>query len=395
MSFADLISPVPTDRFMSEFYGKRPLHIRAAAGSSRERLLTWGRMNGLLGILPHWTQAHLKLIMNSRPIDTAFYMDEVETLAGRVLRADPAKVDVFLAMGASLVADSVEEISPEIRAVTAALADQFYGRAGANAYCSFRAVQAFPSHCDLHEVFALHCEGEKVWNIYENRAAVPTAPLEGEDAQQIIDSVKGPIMMQVRMLPGDVLYIPRGYYHDALASSEASLHLTLSVAPLSGRAVFTMLEEHAIEDPLFREYLPDPRLDDGAALSQQLQLIGAQLAKIVGSSAFRKAVSERQRRLANPIHLLQLPQRQKLEFYARSNGSARIEHRDDGAVVATAGGAIELGALDEAAEWLLSRPAFSLQELFARYPHHDQAQLRALVQTLERSRVLFPYTPRL
>ena len=28
--------------------------------------------------------------------------------------------------------------------------------------------QAFAPHYDTHDVFALHCEGEKVWNIYEN-----------------------------------------------------------------------------------------------------------------------------------------------------------------------------------------------------------------------------------
>ena len=27
--------------------------------------------------------------------------------------------------------------------------------------------QAFGPHCDTHDVFAIHFEGEKVWNIYE------------------------------------------------------------------------------------------------------------------------------------------------------------------------------------------------------------------------------------
>ena len=28
--------------------------------------------------------------------------------------------------------------------------------------------QAFAPHFDTHDVFALHCQGEKMWNIYEN-----------------------------------------------------------------------------------------------------------------------------------------------------------------------------------------------------------------------------------
>ncbi len=393
MSFADLVRPLDVDRFMAEFYGKRPLHIQAPPGASRGRLMDWGRLNELLGILPHWTGANLKLIMNSRPVDTHFYMDEVDTLEGRVRRANPAKVDVFLAMGASLVANAVEEISPQVREVTSALSDHFSGLAGANAYCSFRAVQAFQSHCDLHEVFALHCEGEKLWNIYESRAAAPVEALLSDDAQAIIDGAKGKVMMQVRMRPGDVLYIPRGYYHDALASSEASLHLTLSVAPLTGRAIFRLLEELAVQDVDFREYLPDARLESGKPLRQHLEMMAGKLADMMCSGEFVSELSERQRRLWEPNHVFRLPQRQKLEFYARTNKPAAIRDTQAGPVLAMGGGSIQLGRLGVPTEWLLSRPAFSVQELFARYRHLGQPELRGLVQTLERSGILFPYTP--
>ncbi|WP_204265387.1 JmjC domain-containing protein, partial [Enterobacter hormaechei] len=83
----------------------------------------------------------------------------------------------------------------------------------------------------LHEVFAIHCVGEKRWRIYANRAENPLAPLEGDDAQARIDAAKGPVLMDVTLRPGDVLYIPRGYFHDALASSAESLHLTIGIAP--------------------------------------------------------------------------------------------------------------------------------------------------------------------
>lgn len=394
MRFADLTAPVPPERFMAEFYGRQPLHVSAPPGSDRASLLSWARMSDLLGILPHWTEANLKLIMNSRAVDPGFFMGEAKE-AGAPRRAEPAKVDVFLAMGASLVANSVEEISPEIRQVTDALGDQFSGRAGANAYCSFKAIQAFQSHCDLHEVFALHCEGEKVWNIYENRAEAPVAPLEGPDAQALIDRAKGKVMMQVRMRPGDLLYIPRGFYHDALASSEASLHLTFSVIPLTGRAIFGLLEEHGVADPLFREYLPDGRADGGAALRERLRQMADAIARIMDGPEFVSELADRQRSLWEPNHSFRLPQRQKLEFFARSNKPATIRDGPAGPVLAAGGGAIALGHLSGPAEWLLSRPAFSLQELFARYRHLDRQELRALVEKLQRSGIVFPYTPEL
>jgi lysine-specific demethylase/histidyl-hydroxylase NO66 len=395
MGFAELIGPLSVDRFMAEFYGKQPLHIPATPGHLRSTLLNWARFNHLLGIRPHWTEPNLKLIMNGRPVDARFYMDEVDTLGGRVQRANPAKVDVFLAMGASLVANSVEEISTEIREVTSALSDRFSGVAGANAYCSFHAVQAFQSHCDLHEVFALHCEGEKVWKIYENRAAAPVEQLLTEDAQEIIDAAKGKVIMQVRMRPGDLLYIPRGYYHDALASSQASLHLTFSVAPLTGKAIFRLLEEFAIQDPAFREYLPDAREAGGQPLRLRVEELSTKLAEIMSGNGLLSELGERQRRLWEPNHIFGLPERQRLEFYARTDKPAAIRDTQTGPILAFGGGRIDLGQLSEPVGWILGRPAFSLQELFARYRHLDQKELRAVVQKLERSALLFPYTPEL
>jgi len=36
------------------------------------------------------------------------------------------------------------------------------------------------------------------------------------------------------MKPGDILYLPRGQYHDALTGDRASLHVTFGVAPATG-----------------------------------------------------------------------------------------------------------------------------------------------------------------
>jgi hypothetical protein len=36
--------------------------------------------------------------------------------------------------------------------------------------CSFGGVRALATHFDLHDVFAVQIEGEKVWRLYENRA---------------------------------------------------------------------------------------------------------------------------------------------------------------------------------------------------------------------------------
>jgi ribosomal protein L16 Arg81 hydroxylase len=395
MRFDELIAPVTAERFTSEFYGRKPLHVPDAPESKRAKLIDWPRLNALLAIRSHWTEANIKLLMNSRAVAPDFYMREAETIGGRSRRADLAKVDLFLAMGASLVANSVEDISPEIRSVTSDLGDRFSARTGANIYCSFQDVQAFASHCDLHEVFAVQCEGEKTWNIYENRAVAPVEMLNSPDAQAMIDAAKGRLRHQVRMRPGDLLYIPRGFYHDALASNGASLHVTFSVTPLTGRILFQLLEEAAVQDSDFRQYLPDAREQGSGALNAHLAGLAEKIARLITSGAFMAAVATRQRQLWEPDHPSQLPTRQRLDFYARTDRHVELQPHPEGPRLVLGGESTALGFSGAPAEWLLGRPAFSLQELFANFPYIEQERLVELVRTMERIQAIYPYTPEL
>jgi ribosomal protein L16 Arg81 hydroxylase len=391
VDFADLIAPLAPERFLADYWGRKPVHIPAPPGSNRQSVIGWERLNQLLGVRGHWTPEHIKLVLNSAPVSTEFYMDEVPGRGGVRQLADPAKVETFLAMGASLVADAVQEVAPEIRALTDALGQRLGGLAEANLYCSFQGVQAFASHCDLHEVFAIHCAGEKRWRIYANRAENPLEPLEGEGAQAQIDAAKGPVVMDVTLRPGDLLYIPRGYFHDALASSAESLHLTISVAPHSGRLLFGLLEQMALREPAFRAYLADAR--DGQALTEQLAALGDRLAELMRSRAMLEAVTVRQRQLAAPARRLALPARPALEFHARTGRPAAVAWLETGAVLRAGGGEHPLGPLADAAEYVLQRPAVSVQEIRARFAHHDAAEIEGLIALLTRLGLLQPYRP--
>lgn len=395
MELAELIAPLAPEHFLADYWGRKPVHIPAPAGSNRAAVIGWERLNQLLGVRTHWGPEHIKLLLNSAPVAPDFYMDAVPGRGGTRRFADPAKVEMFLAMGASLVADAVEQVAPEIRALTDALARQFSARVEANLYCSFQGIQAFASHCDLHEVFAIHCVGEKRWRIYANRAENPLEPLTGDDAQARIDAAKGPVLMDVTLRPGDVLYIPRGYFHDALASSTESLHLTLGITPHSGKLLFELLQDMALREPAFRAYLADARVEGGQALAGQLAALGARLSELARSRALLEEVTLRQRQLAASGHDLALPERPMLDFYARTDRAASVAWLETGATLRTGAGDQPLGPIADAADYALSRPAVSVQELRARFAHHPEAEIGALLAQLVRLGLLQPYRPEL
>ncbi|MFZ4690220.1 MAG: JmjC domain-containing protein [Polymorphobacter sp.] len=383
MDLAALLAPLGVDHFRQDYAGRQPLHIPASPGAYKH-LLDWPRLSELLAVASHWTPGNLALVLDRRAIRPDLYMDSVETLAGPQHRADPAKVEVYLGMGASLVANYVDEIAPELRDVTDRLGEAFAALTNANVYASFTGVQGFATHYDLHDVFAVQCEGVKTWRIYANRAENPVAPLAtGDDAQAQIDANRGALAMTVPMRPGDVLYLPRGVYHDALAEQGASLHVSFSVAPHTGSVILKLLEGTAPLDADFRAFLADGRSDPDA-LGTQLQAIGARLQAIIASPGFRDEVIDAQRRRFGRGHRVRLPVPPAPVMWERTAAPAALHLTDEGAMLVTAQRRLPLGLVFAAADFALNTLAFSQGELAARFGHVPAVELDALLTLLAR-----------
>lgn len=382
-SFARLLAPITPDQFLSEVYGKAPLHIPASEGA-RQDILTWARWNAMLSVSSSWTEPRLKLYIEGRRIAAEHYCDSINTLDGQVLRVNPRKVRVFLSMGASLVANAVETMAPELRAVARTLETALLGLTSANVYCSFGGRRAFNSHYDSHEVFAFHTEGEKVWRIYEGRAENPVVgPPDHPDVQAQMDRQKGRLLREVTMRPGDLLYIPRGQFHDALASSEASLHVTFSVEPRTARILFRVLEQEAMKDSAFRAWLPDPREDGGAALKARLGELADRLKAIATSDAAVGEVADLQGSIFGELSEYALPAVGALEAYETAPRPAEVVRTADGWMLRTQhAGLAPLEGLHKPMTWILGRPAFTLQELAAWHPQAEEAALRRLLERL-------------
>jgi lysine-specific demethylase/histidyl-hydroxylase NO66 len=347
----ELLHPITRDQFDADYNDRKPLHIPAGDGAPKRALLDWVTFNALLDQSSIWTAQSLKMVFNGQPIPPEQYCIEARSQSGTALRPSPAKVQTLLAMGASVIAGDVQELTPELRTLSHRLARVFAGLVGANVYCSFGGVQAFDTHFDLHHAFAVQLEGEKTWRLYENRAEAPVNyPLEDAEVRRWFAETRGKLMTEVRMRPGDVLYLPRGQYHDAMTTEGASLHVTFSVTPLYGRILFRLLESAAMQDPAFREWLA-PGETQGDRLGQQIAELGRRLADLSALPAFRDEVLMAQERLVPRSAPYALPERRALTFFRptgltppRVTGPARV-----------------------AVEWALGQPQFALEDVIAQF----------------------------
>jgi lysine-specific demethylase/histidyl-hydroxylase NO66 len=369
----ELLHPITPAQFHADYDDRKPLHIPAGDGAAKRSLLDWARFNQLLDQTTIWNGDTLKLVYNGEPIPPEQYCIEAQTRTGWTLRPSPAKVQPLLAMGASAICGDVQELIPGVKALSRDLSSTFAGAVGANVYCSFGGVHAFETHFDPHHVFAVQVEGEKIWNLYTNRADSPVdLPTDRVEAQRWFAQTRGPLMQEVHMRPGDVLYLPRGWYHDARTVEGASLHVTLSVTPLYGRILFRLLESAAMQDPQFRAWLRPAAEDGGRPLQAQLTALGGKLAALAGSVAFRDEIAMAQERLLPRGQAYALPERMTVTRYQRTGLAApRIA-----------------GPAALAVDWALSQPSVILEDMIGQYDFVPEEALRNAIAEAERAGAL-------
>lgn len=382
--FAEFIAPLSAETFRSDYYGKRPLHIERG-GAARPDIFDWARFNRALAIAPYWTEDSLKLYFKGRAAMRDSYCDAAEG-RGRAAPVNPAKVKALIAVGASVVANHIHRVCPDVAAVAAMLSEDFGAKTFANIYCSFQGVQAFQTHYDLHDVFAFQAEGEKTWRVYEARADAPTTPIPpGDEAEQWIIKNRGKLLFEARMKPGDVLYLPRGQYHDALTGSQASLHVTFGVSPPTGLNLLKLLETAVTGESAFRAYLPDAR--DERAVRERLAALADRVNAVLTSPAFAIDVLNHQRGLRGGDAQYDLPTQGAAIWYVRAR-PAQVLRRDKGFAVAFEGGEIDIGALYPTVDWMLAQGRFSLEDAAVRQAGAPRAELERLLDRLVQAGVL-------
>jgi ribosomal protein L16 Arg81 hydroxylase len=367
ITFRDMLAPVSAEDFFEHHYDSKPLYI--SGGSDKfSAVFSWHALNALLNMPNVWTSRTVKLARDGVTVPAEQFCRPVYGREGQTaLEADPAKVRRHLREGATLVLDFVECLSPTVASVAGALQVWFGGPATCNLYCSWQAQQGFASHFDTTDVIVLQIVGSKKWRVYQGRFEQPVEAPGFETTgypQEFHEEKKGEILMTPELTPGDLLYLPRGQYHDALTSTEASLHLTFGVTQATGHDVLMQLADAFVDDPLFRK--PFPSFDDEAAHDAHVRALADRMREIIAdpeaSDALRGFQHDRAFLFCYPQY--DLPDRKDPVIYRVQSLGARLVRRGAGHQLQTQTGKEVLGDAEaKVAAWVLSRDFFSGDEL--------------------------------
>ena len=85
---------------------------------------------------------------------------------------------------------------------------------GINGYFTPSKSKTFPRHFDHHDVFIFQLSGSKSWKVFDYSAN---------------SAGKLKPIIEIILQPGDFMFIPAGYYHEAKTENSASFHLTFGL----------------------------------------------------------------------------------------------------------------------------------------------------------------------
>jgi ribosomal protein L16 Arg81 hydroxylase len=247
IDFDTLLFPMDADDFWLDHFERAPLLLRGPSPRRFESLFTFDSLNRVLNLtdFPH---RGLRLIENGRahrPRDRAWALAACQR-------------------GATILVYDIHRSDEALARFAAGLALQLGGEVKVNLYYSQEKQQGFTTHFDTHDVLVLQVEGSKRWRVFADRVPFPLSQYPGGPEKPRVPP-RDPLLECV-LEPGDVLYIPRGYWHDALAVNGHSLHLTTGLYPRTGFDFLQWWTRTLITDARFRIALPPGPTTDPATL---------------------------------------------------------------------------------------------------------------------------------
>ncbi|MGB8202921.1 MAG: cupin domain-containing protein [Pseudonocardiaceae bacterium] len=238
--------------------GPQPLGATFAFGrrpdpSLCDQLLNPRKLLGLI-LRRSLTYPQLRCLQHGKDLHPSAYLSATTTGRGqRIEIADMRRLGWLLKEGATLVLDDVGPLDATLELACRALSWWAGEITRVNTYLTTHDASGWGLHWDSHDVLCVQLAGEKNWEV---RGPSRPAPMERDTAPNLEPSTD--LVWSGTMRPGDVLHIPRGWWHQATRTSQGdgcSLHATFGLTRRTGVDWLAWVADQARADELFRRDL--------------------------------------------------------------------------------------------------------------------------------------------
>ena len=257
-----MLAPWPLGVFFERFFDREPLHVERNDPTHFAAAYSVAELEDTLATGSSDVEKFSLVRTGSPGAAVADFTTLRGTgfAGGKPLPAiDPRKVVALFADGYTLIIKDAGAFSAGVQRFCTALQRDLSAYAQANVYFTPPRSQGFDVHYDTHDTLTIQIEGEKTWRVYDPLVALPleTQPFKSVDPAALH------LNREVTLKPGDTLYLPRGFLHEAKAAQTRSLHITFALAPVRMLEILEILLRMAGDaDVRFRRALAPGWSDD-------------------------------------------------------------------------------------------------------------------------------------
>ncbi|MGH8613463.1 MAG: cupin domain-containing protein [Gammaproteobacteria bacterium] len=229
MQFCNLLAPHDEETFFADYWERKPFHIVRAQRDYFKELLTLETLNTIFSQLM-FRADECKVARDGKIVPQSAYVSEPAMRVMERTATDYVNTTHLLglfAQGATLVLSQLNHKWRPLEILKQEMEKHLSATVITNVFLSNRNAQGFSAHYDSHDVFVLQLHGTKIWSLYDSPIELPLK----SQAFGHTPVEKGRLVSEITLSAGDVLYVPRGYFHEAKTADAVSLHLTLGVHP--------------------------------------------------------------------------------------------------------------------------------------------------------------------
>lgn len=379
LTLDDILHPCTAQDFLTKIAGSDYLHVPGYPGKFAD-LFPWAELNHIL-------QTHRFGAKGMRMVKDGRAVSQDAFLRDGVVRA--GEMTDLLRDGATLVLERVDCMYRPLKDLGESLERVFEVPVQMNMYAGWRVSHGFDVHWDDHDVIVLQIAGRKLWKIYgitENFPVKNSVELGSKPPEN--DPVWDGFLEQ-----GDVLYMPRGWWHIAFPVDEPTMHITIGMRYPTGLDLLRFVSGELEQDVRMRIDLQ--AAGDAGSRAGVMQGVVEAVTAAIGEPGLFERFMKFQRGMAAPRPTLGLPWSATAQVLPDSEDAVirvatvrgfEMEHSDEAIQVAFSGKALTFAtAAEPLFAYILARREVSIGEFCAHFSGaYEQETLRGFLADLVR-----------
>ncbi|WP_028628523.1 JmjC domain-containing protein [Metapseudomonas resinovorans] len=220
-------------------------------------------------------------LMDGREIPKTEYVESYMNVGRLEHRYIKSVIYRYMREGATLVFNRIKN-EPFVTAISKQIANYAGAQVIVSGYAAFSGKSSYRSHWDTRDVFAVQLLGRKRWIIKRPNFVFPLFMQQTKNMSEAVEPEE--VYLDVILEPGDIIYVPRGWWHNPLPLGGETFHLAVGTFAPTGFDYLRWLLNLLPEIPDVRKNFHDFERD-----KESLRTIAASLGAAVSDrSNFEK-----------------------------------------------------------------------------------------------------------